>query len=81
MPLYEALVHTVHYERSYFALRNLISSSASFVRSQGGAVRGVQFSGTQKLNAAMKSQSDKSLHNIAEWVFELHSRRRKRRLG
>lgn len=68
MPLYNALVHTVHYER-YAPLRNLISSSASFVRGKGGAVRQIQFQGTKLLQWPMRSKTDKQVHSKAELVL------------
>lgn len=70
MPLYEALVHSVHYER-YAPLRNLLSSTASFVRSRGGAVRQLEFKGTQSLLSHIRSKADKQLHSKAEYVLRL----------
>lgn len=68
MPLYQLFCISTPYAQ-FAPIRNLITSSASFVRQQGGLVRTVNFRGRKTLVQPMKKfGSNKRTENAGECV-------------
>ena len=55
MPFYQLVAITAHYDK-YAPLRNLLSSTASYVRSKGGCVRAFNFYGARQLAQTMRNR-------------------------